>query len=67
MLTSSAGERQAPVGKFKASLSALAVAVGALCCLNTFLAYQAFPARTVALDSTVKSIGTALVSMVENG
>lgn len=67
MLTSSAGERQPPVGKAKAALAALGAAAGAFTCIATYLAYNAFPARSTPADTGVKALGAALVSTGENG
>ncbi len=67
MLTSSAGERQPAVGKAKVGLSALAAAVGAMTCISSFLAYNAFPMRSTPGDTSVRALGASLVSTGENG
>ena len=67
MLTSHVDEKLEAAGKKKAFFSAIAVIAGALLCISAILEYHFFPSSNAEVDSSMKRIGTDLMSYNENG
>ena len=67
MLTSHVDEKLEAVGLKKLLFSLIAVSAGAIVCISAILEYKFIPASNAEVDSSMKKIGTDLLSYNENG